>query len=62
MGRERRGRAKITISVRPSVSLSLPRFEEMHIWPNRMTGAATAKHRTLCSLNHFLFDLHCCLD
>lgn len=29
------GRAKITISVRPSV----PRFEKMHIWPNRMTGA-----------------------
>ena len=48
-------------SVRPSVSLSLPRFEEMHIWPNRMTGAATAKHRTLCSLNRFLFDPHCCL-
>ena len=46
---------------RPSVSLSLPRFEEMHIWPNRMTGAATAKHRTLCSLNRFLFDPHCCL-
>ena len=60
--RGRRGRAKITISVRPSVSLSLPRFEEMHIWPNRMTGAAaTAKHRTLCSLNRFLFDPHCCL-